>query len=58
MDEFNTSLKCVWRGLLHKHLEAARSGDKVHQTKLLHLIQRLEEEYPIMSMWYNDDPID
>lgn len=58
MNEFEQSLKCVWRALLHKHLEAARLGDRTHQTKLLHLLQCLEEEYPMMSTWYNDDPID
>ena len=58
MNEFEQSLKFVWRDLLHKHLEAARLGDRKHQTKLLHLLQSLEVEYPIMSTWYNDDPID
>lgn len=58
MNELEQSLKYVWRDLLHKHLEAARAGNKTHQAKLLHLLQCLEEEYPIMSKWYNDDVID
>ena len=46
---FESSVKAVWRDLLHKHRLAFYEDDKFEQPKLLDNIINLEKIYPYLT---------